>query len=309
MNPVSHKIHRLNLAISCPKSTSQRRFPLGARNLLYECWAAVLCEHLPDPSIVDLLIDWEHRPHGTIFVSQEDCVDASEFAQFGGDAHNTFDIELLLDEEIDGFIHALEESRFDFVDKKAPLTRIRIQEDFGTVKDRIQAAPSPKPLCGIWLDEKFDELSRALWQLRVVQGDEREKHWPPPHVKTGEQLLRHSLIKPGVGWLNPGTDAEELRIFALATLALYFFGELKQRADFSFVSERAPAFLDLWEELFQSGTFRLGVTHKSIVGAQDGLHCRDMVYDFDLQQMQFHCFPVSSFPIGTVEFIEDQLDL
>ncbi|GEM_PF-2128170 len=152
-------------------------------------------------------------------------------------------------------------------------------------------------------------MTKFLWFLRVVEGDEREKHWPPPHVKTRANLITHSRAKPNEGWLNPSTRPEDLRRFALAALAAHFFQTLQGRTEEDFINGRVRCFLNVWSELFQKGKFRLGITHTSVMGAQNGRDCRNVVYDFDLSSMQFHCFAVISFPAVREVFIEDQLDL
>lgn len=298
-------IFQLNLALTSPRSPTYPRFPRGAYWLLNECWATVLYRNLPDPSVVGLLED-SLIAHQNLYATKDDCeVDGLPDTEVGL-PHNPWGLELLTRNEIDEAVRVLEGSRYQLASAKLRQFGHRTEHDI--VAGELQVAGDPKSLCGIWLDKEFDRLSSWVWELSLVEGSERSKHWPPPHIKSHSELLAHSEQRPKIGWLNLGTSAENLRSFALAAFAAHFRRSLDERTDSIFINERVEDFLISWSEVSERGNFRLGVTHLQTVGVSNGQECRDMVYDFDPSAKQFHCFPVLSFPSVRDTFVEGQLE-
>lgn len=293
--------------MACPRVASVVDFPVGARSLLYECWIQLLHEHLPDPQVVDLLIDWQQMVHRSIYFCTHECCDGEEDQV--GEPHNPIYLDSLSAHEVDGFCKSLEAVRLDFAEEARDVDGSRVRGDLGSESDREHAAPMPRSPAGIWVDEEFDRLSRWIWLLQVVDSKHREKHWPPPHIKTRNELIDFSRGAPTVGCLYPEADLAELRRIALAALAAHFFSALCNKTDEHSIKARSSEFLETWSDVFERGTFRLSVTHGSPIGMSNGIGCRIMVYDFDTSSNRFHCFPAVSSPAVRESFLEGQLDL
>jgi hypothetical protein len=302
---LNQNFSRLNIALSCPSTASVLRHPLGARQLIYKCWASLLCKHLPDNLAVILLEDEWGFWHPSMYMTEEEYTEAEIPEETDPAAHNELALFLFDPDTISMHSTSLEMSRWDLRAQNAS----QMRTDIGTPDDSLHPPPIPRPLAGVWLDEEFDRLTKWILELRVVEGDEREKHWPPPTVKTHEHLIAHSRKKPKVGWLNIGTDPVMLRYNALGALAAYFFAELKQKTSESDPRSCFNEFFQVWTGVFEKGTFRLGVTHVQSMGVANGAECKSVVYDFDPSSMQFHCFPVAEFPPVSSKFHEGQLEL
>jgi hypothetical protein len=262
--------------------------------------------------VVNLLVDSEQIAHGSIHLSEEERKECIEIESEKTDepiAHDPLFLDLLDAEEFDRYVNALEASRVQFTLREQVAAGARVRDDIGSEGDFLHPPRNVKPLAGIWLDEEFHKLSRWLQELRVVEGSEREKHWPPPQLKDKKDLIAYSIGKRDVGWLNVGTNPIELRSYALQALAAYFFETLADRNDEYFFKERADDFLTCWQEIFCCGTFRLGVIHRQVMGLENGKDCVNMVYDFDPDSKQFHCFPAETFPDVEAVYREDELDI
>lgn len=266
----------------------------------------VLYRHLPDTSVIDLLKDSEGANQG-IFLTADDCVVYQISETEVNEPFNQSELEMLTAGEIENAVKTLEGSRHDLTSQRQAQFLPRTQHDI--VAGELHAAAAMKSECGIWLDKEFEQLSSWILELRVVERDEREKHWPPPDVKTQGDLMDLSKQDPTVGWLNLGTSPEELRSFALAALAEHIQRKLRERTDDSSIEGRSEEFVAAWREVSEAGSFRLGVTHQKTIGISDGKECTNMVYDFDPSARQVHCFPVLSFPSVRDTIIEGQLEL
>jgi hypothetical protein len=278
---------QMDQAISCPAPRSVAKLPMLARQLIYELWVALLCRYLPDPALVDLLVDWQQISFGSIWHRAGDFDDPERDAELVG-VPVSEDLGLVDTMEWKSAVHGLRGTRRKFA------CNASVTESGGDVRSFAS-----RSLSGLWLDDEFERKASWHWELDVVRAGTRAKHWPPPSVRTAAQLREHSLKHQGPaefpGWLNPGTDPAKLVQYAQACLAEYFYRTLEQRT-VEMPTERAADFLTVWSELFNNGTFRLGVEHDQVMGAQLGSDCYFMVYDFDPGSKQFHCFPVKSFP-------------
>jgi len=254
--------------------------------------------------VVNLLKDTYGFWHASMFMTEQERADDDIPSDGEPVAHSDFFANMIGQSEATMFAQSLEASRRD----AALVEQARIRTDIGPADDTVHAPSERRPVAGIWLDEEFDRLSNWIVKLRVVEGDEREKHWPPPSVKNPDQLLAHSRKKPKVGWLNIGSDPLQLRRDALGLLSAYFFRELEKKASDRTLPECFDEFLETWSEIFGNGTFRLGMTHVQDIGVANGAQCRNMVYDFDPSNKQFHCFPVLEFPPVSADFHEGQID-
>jgi hypothetical protein len=304
MESTTFDIARLDRALSCPMWAPAADYPMAARIVIYECWATLLFKYLPDPSAVSLLIDRDGMACRSIYSTPGDF-DNDELDQDAEpELRNPLLLETLIADEVQRFTNTLEGSRFGFATLRSDGPRVR-----DDITDELHPATEAKPMCGIWLDNEFDRLTRWIQSLRIVEGCERNKHWPPGFIKTPDDLIAYSVSNSGVGWLNPGSDPKQLRRSALAAIAAHFSRTLRSRNNEDFVRYRVSDFLETWNELFDQGTFRLGVEHKKVMGATDGVDCRRVVYDVDPSGMQFHCFPVATFPPVKGTFMESELDL
>ncbi|MDO9356650.1 MAG: hypothetical protein Q7T55_23325, partial [Solirubrobacteraceae bacterium] len=248
---------------------------------------------MPDTTFVCLLEDTQFA-NQRIFLTHDDCA-VYDLPESDVDApHNPFDLSHITADETDGLVKSLEGSRSDLASREEGDLKVGTQHHH--LHGDLTSTPSAKSVCGVWLDREFERRCAWLCDLRAVEGDEREKHWPPPQVKTQSDLLNYSLSKRDVGWLNPGTSTELLRSFALAAFAEHFRRRLSERTEENSVKQRAQDFATVWSDLSDTGNFRLGVTHAHTVGMSNGKECRNMVYDYHPSSMQFHCFPVLSFP-------------
>lgn len=301
----------LNVALSCPRTTTFPRYPRAAYRLLNECWATVLYRYLPDTHIVGLLEDVQIT-HGNMCITQDDCQVYNIPLSEVGEPHDPLDYGNLTKDEIDFAVKVLQGSRNDFAKIGEPAYRIRLRHD--TVEGLIEDSSKNdlkkfKSLSEVWLDEEFDKISRWVWDLELVTGDEREKHWPPLHIKEKKDLIEFSKKKKLEGILNIGAVPHKLRSYALAALAEHIRRELDRLTDERFVKARADEFLAAWSTVSNNGTFRLGVTHQEIMGLFNGKDCFNVVYDYDPTAKTFHCFPVENFPNVRDSFTEAQLGM
>lgn len=300
-----HDYVRLDRALSCPFDASKSEFPLGARNLIYNCWAAVLCEHLPDPSIVSLLVDGTSDTQRSIWFEDND-IDISMRIPT-----NATDLELLDASEFDSVVKVLETSRTDLLASRLDGPTARVREDIGADSisgSNLHTPSSARPECGTWLDKEFDKLTSWVQLLRLVPSGQRAKHWPPPNIKTEEELLEYSARNPNQGWLNININEQHLRDTCLAGVAHYFDDALMDKIPTYFWSENSREYLALWADLFRNSNFRLGIRHPVKIGAAQGQMVNKMVYDISKSGKEFHCFPVQEFPDGMTNFLEGQLD-
>lgn len=167
-----HQLARLNLAMSCPKEANPAEYPLLMQSLLHGCWASLLATYLPDPMIVNLLVDREEFAHGSIFVSEEERDEYIENDSEVDDEpipHNSLFLGTLDASEVDRYVKSLEGSRLHFALKARDADGARIRDDIGEGANAYPPA-NVKPLADIWLDEEFHRLSQWLWELRVVEG-------------------------------------------------------------------------------------------------------------------------------------------
>lgn len=298
-------IQRLDIALSSPSEAKIDDYPFCVRELVYRCWASLLCRSLPDSQIVSLLCDSSDTWHPSIYLTADEHL-AYNIPSNPNDrvAHDQLLLDSLDETEIDMYAESLEALRLDLAPQGAHRTRAFI----GSVDNTLHAPQAKISPAGIWLDKEFDRLSKWIFELHVVEANIREKHWPPLQIKDHTQLIAHSIKKPDIGWLNIGSDPVQLRHYALAVLATYFFEELRKTTIETEPRRYFIDFLETWERVFNNGSFRLGVTHVQPMGVASGKEANNVVYDFDLSSLQFHCFPALIFPDVLAEFHEGQFD-
>lgn len=298
-----HDYVRLDRAISCPFNAFNSDFPLGTRNLIYDCWAAVLYEYLPDPSIVNLLVDGINGTQRSIWF-EDDEIDFSMQVPT-----NVTELAILDLSEFVSAVKVLEASRTDLLAVRLDGPRVREDIGFDSISGSNLHPPSgAKSECGAWLDIEFHKLTGWVQSLRLVPSGQRAKHWPPTIIKTEEELVEYSALKTGEGWLNVNINEQYLRDTCLAGLAHYFYDALADTIPAYFLSAHSHEHLALWVKLFGNSNFRLGIRHPVKIGAAQGLMVNNMVYDISIAGSEFHCFPVQEFPDGMINFLEGQLD-
>ena len=302
-----HQIKRLDELVSCPFKASPRHFPLGAAQLVYECWVALLYKHLPEPIAANLLMSgteacrsiYDEPYHLDDMVEEQ-----AAFCDPAGVQTMTADEFKTLESWLVGSRHDLRQLQGD--DPGSVRGDIGYESHMATV----HTPAAPRPVCGVWLDQEFERMTGWLQRLQLADAKVRDKHWPPAGAASREQVVAHSATPKGrgIGWFFRGTDMLPFQTNALAVLSRYFYCELSKRTKADRVQDRVEEFLQLWTELFEVGTFRLGIKHKTVTGAWNGAEVIRMVYDFDRSASQFHCFPVDSMPPVRDCFLEGQLD-
>lgn len=314
-----HELERLDAVISCPVDAAALGHPLGARQLIYRCWHALLSAHLPDPQFADLLLDCYGYPQRSIWDKtdpDDDSVEANEPSPTNELLHVFDQVEL------DQVLVALEGARRGLSHLRRDRPEARFREDVGAgsaTVDPLHKAVEPKSTTGIWLDDEFDRLTGWLRVLHLVTGEQRAKHWPRPNIRTKEQLLQLSRKRDEEGWLN--IDASERYLLDCCLAALGSYGTQRARGlvqaedrdaddlmwDIVYWSN-SEDFLSVWEDIFCAGSFRLGVEHSGEMGAARGQMVRRGVYDISPSGQEFHCFPVQAFPSVNAVFAESDLD-
>ena len=124
------------------------------------------------------------------------------------------------------------------------------------------------------------------------------------------QLLELSRTRADEGWLHIDANEQRLRECCLAALACHVEEELERRESTpTGRADRAAVFLTVWDELFFTGSFRIGVNHRTDMGAAQGAMAKGVVYDVCPSASQFHCFPVQTHPSSVRSiFAESILD-
>jgi hypothetical protein len=305
MASIQFEIARLDVALSCPAKLGYSEYAIGVRQLIYECWASILACNLPDSHAVDILRDWENLWHPSIYMTAEERAEFSSDEITDPQPHNAMLLESMDLAELAGYALDLESSREDL----DTVVSERVRDDVCEPGGALQSSRVRRPLGKFWLDKEFHRMAGWLVDLCVVDANTREKHWPPPSVKNHDDLVNFSKKKPTTGWLNVGTEEAVLRYYALAIIAQLFYSELNKEPEERSGDYSPSEFLEIWDRLFNNGTFRVGVTHVMPMGVANGANCRDVLYDFDPSAKQFHCFPVQSLPAVRWSFVEGQLDL
>lgn len=307
-----HQLARLEVALQCPFDAKAAGFPIGARGLVYGVWHAILTTKLPDRTFADLLVDWEDTAHRSIW---EDVEEGSEPSPV------SFALELLDVEEFDRVIPLLEGSRKDLFGVRGDSPAHRARSDVGAI-DRADVVLYPpaatKSLIGVWLDEEFNRLTTWFQAMHIVPAEKRNKHWPPPHIRTEAELLAYSRSKPDEGILSVDADEQELLRCCLAATEGAFCRDVGLSRESEAASEighsnpeslQPAAYLAVWNRLSSLGSFRLGIEHLRDVGAAGGAMTRKLVYDVSPTGCEFHCYPVRTFPPLKHVFLEGALEL
>lgn len=214
-----HQLARLEDAISCPFDAGAKGFPLGAQRLLYGCWHAILCKHLPDAQFANVLVD--EYGHACRSIWCEDGPDDEDCKEQSPEPTSYF-LDSVESYELDQVLVPLEASRADFVKQRRDRPEARFRDDVGAgyaAVDPTHDPVDPSAHLGTWLDVEFDRLTGWLQRFHIATGNTRAKHWPPPNVKTVAQLMALSRTRSAEGWLHVNANEQLLREFCLTGIA------------------------------------------------------------------------------------------
>jgi hypothetical protein len=304
----THELARLDAAVACPFDAGAKGFPLGAQRLFYGCWHALLCEHLPDAQLANVLVDeYGHACRSIWYEGDPDDEDSN--AQLPDPT--SYFLEGVESHELDQLLVPLEGARTDIAKRRRDKPEARFRDDVGAGEaavDPMHKPIEPSSYLGTWIDKDFESLTGWLQRLHLATGLTRKKHWPPSNVKTIAQLLDLSRTRSAEGWLHVDANEQQLWESCLAAMASNFSGELERRTMVANMFNEGAVFLTVWNDLFFNGSFRIGIDHQGEMGAAQGMMARRVVYDISPSANEFHCFPVQNYPSVRAVFAESILD-